>query len=209
MGIQAQTTSYVIISKIFNITILVMNLQQMSWECPGLHGPGTRQDIFRQTFAQVLEKYPKLIIPLFQRRYCWTDDQFEKWWNDVHHVKRDHLGHHNSGNVVVKPNQNKELIVIDGQQRLTTTLILLITLRNRMKSPKEANKYILNGDKYRLIPSYLDRPAFYSMIDKTENRNLDDVRNTTEVVTAGSRDNPENRKDCSSHQWRAYDYFER
>ena len=52
-----------------------------------------------------------------------------------------------------------------------------------MKSPKEANKYILNGDKYRLIPSYLDRPAFYSMIDKTENRNLDDVRNSTEVIT--------------------------
>ena len=89
-----------------------MNLQQMSWECPGLHGPGTRQDIFRQTFAQVFEKYPKLIIPLFQRRYCWTDNQFEKWWNDVHHGKRDHLGHHNSGNVVVKPNQNKGLHIL-------------------------------------------------------------------------------------------------
>ena len=52
-----------------------------------------------------------------------------------------------------------------------------------MKSPKEANKYILNSDKYRLIPSYLDRPAFYSMIDKTETRNLDNGRNTTDVVT--------------------------
>ena len=52
-----------------------------------------------------------------------------------------------------------------------------------MHNQNEANKYIMNGDKYRLIPSYLDRPAFYSMIDKTENRNLDDVRNTTEVVT--------------------------
>ena len=53
-----------------------------------------------------------------------------------------------------------------------------------MKSPKEANKYILNGDKYRLIPSYLDRPAFYSMIDKTENRNLDDVRNSTKMASS-------------------------
>jgi len=145
-------------------------LQQMSWECPGLHGPGTRQDISRQTFAQVLEKYPKLIIPLFQRRYCWKESQFEKWWNDVHHGKRDHLGHHSSGNVVVKPNDsNQELIIIDGQQRLTTTLILLITLRNRMRNPDEANRYIKNDrDEYRLIPSYLDRPAFYSMIDNND-----------------------------------------
>ena len=145
-------------------------LQQMSWECPGLHGPGTRQDISRQTFAQVLEKYPKLIIPLFQRRYCWKESQFEKWWNDVHHGKRDHLGHHSSGNVVVKPNDsNQELIIIDGQQRLTTTLILLITLRNRMRNPDVANRYIKNdSDEYRLIPSYLDRPAFYSMIDNND-----------------------------------------
>ena len=72
----------------------VMSLEQMSYECPGLHGPGTRQDIFIQTFAQVLERYPKLIIPLFQRRYCWTENQFEKWWNDVHHGERNDLVEH-------------------------------------------------------------------------------------------------------------------
>ena len=71
-----------------------MSLEQMSYRCPGLHGPGTRQEIFRQTFAQLLERYPKLIIPLFQRRYCWTEKQFEKWWNDVHHGKRNHLDLH-------------------------------------------------------------------------------------------------------------------
>ena len=67
-------------------------LHQLSWECPGLHGKGTRQDISRQTFAQVFEKYPKLIIPLFQRRYCWQESQFEGWWNDAYRGKRDHLG---------------------------------------------------------------------------------------------------------------------
>ena len=89
-----------------------MSLQQMSYRCPGLHGPGTRQDISRQTFAQVFEKYPKLIIPLFQRRYCWTEKQFEKWWNDIHHGHRDHLVGHNCGKVVVKPNQNRGVQVM-------------------------------------------------------------------------------------------------
>ena len=70
----------------------------------------------------------------------------------------------------IEPNDsNQELIIIDGQQRLTTTLILLITLRNRMRNPDEANRYIKNDrDEYRLIPSYLDRPAFYSMIDNND-----------------------------------------
>ena len=164
-----------------------MNLEQMSYRCPGLHGPGTRQDISRQTFAQVLEKYPKLIIPLFQRRYCWTEIQFEKWWNDVHHGERDYFGQHCTGKVRVKPNENQELIIIDGQQRFTTTIILLATLRNRMKNHKEANKYLMNGDDYRLIPSYLDRPAFYSII----------------------KNDSVNNHDIASYQWKAYHYFNR
>ena len=87
--------------------------------------------ICRQTFAQFLLKHPKLIIPLFQRRYCWQECQLEKWWDDARHGKRDHLGLHNSGNVVVKKcKQTADLIVIDGQQRITTTLILLTALRH-------------------------------------------------------------------------------
>ena len=105
-----------------------MNLTQMGWECPGLHGPGTRQDIYRQTFAQVLEKYPKLIIPLFQRRYCWTESQFEKWWNDVHHGKRDHLGHHSTGNVVVKPNKNGGKYILKDHSFSEMFILVNITL---------------------------------------------------------------------------------
>ena len=74
-----------------------MFLEQLSYRCPGLHGPGSQQEIYRQTFAQVFEKYPKLIIPLFQRRYCWTESQFENWWDDVHHGKRELFVDHSTG----------------------------------------------------------------------------------------------------------------
>ena len=167
-----------------------MSLEQMSYRCPGLHGPGTRQDISRQTFAQVLEKYTKLIIPMFQRRYCWTVSQFEKWWNDVHHGESDYFGQHSTGKVRVKPNEKNELIIIDGQQRFTTTLILLAALRNRMSNQNKANKYLIAGNDYRLIPSYLDRPAFYSIIS---------TKNEADI---------ENYPDSASHQWKAYHYFD-
>ena len=99
----------------------------------------------------------------------------------------DHLGLHNSGNVVVKPSGNrKEYIIIgnvssyfltdlsekylisDGQQRLTTTMLVLAAVRDELKSRGETT-----GDRYfsriflrsgnqetRLLPSLLDRPAF-------------------------------------------------
>ena len=44
--------------------------------------------------------------------------------------KRDHLGVHNTGNVVLKAAQDGEgFIVVDGQQRITTTMLLLTALR--------------------------------------------------------------------------------
>ena len=165
-------------------------LHQLSWECPGLHGKGTRQDISRQTFAQVFEKYPKLIIPLFQRRYCWQESQFEGWWNDAYRGKRDHLGLHNSGNVVVKP-INDELIIIDGQQRITTTLLLLSALKSHLTkkdSQKEIQKVLRDGKDvdWRLIPSYLDRQAFYS------------IMSSNETFTEEEKE---------SKQWKAFTYF--
>ena len=44
--------------------------------------------------------------------------------------KRDHLGVHNTGNVVLQTSKHGDgFIVIDGQQRITTAMLLLAALR--------------------------------------------------------------------------------
>ena len=49
---------------------------------------------------------------------------------DVVRGQRDHLGVHNTGNVVLKTSQHGDgYIVVDGQQRITTTMLLLAALR--------------------------------------------------------------------------------
>ena len=50
---------------------------------------------------------------------------------DVVRGQRDHLGVHNTGNVVLKTSKHGDgFIVIDGQQRITTTMLLLTALRH-------------------------------------------------------------------------------
>ena len=43
-----------------------------------------------------------------------------------------------------------------------------------MSNQNKANKYLMNGNDYRLIPSYLDRPAFYSIINNDAEENSPD-----------------------------------
>jgi hypothetical protein len=151
-------------------------LQQMSYTCPGLHTPDSRQEIGRRTFGDLFRDKKRLIIPLFQRRYCWQPSQWELWWNDVHHGKRDHLGHHNTGNVVIKPNDDtNEYIIIDGQQRLTTTMICIAAIRDQIramnKTENDSNSWIFMKSKSssnkltRILPSYLDRSAYFSIMN--------------------------------------------
>lgn len=66
-------------------------------------------------------------IPRYQRRYAWEENNIRDFWNDI--VKEKKKSHF-LGSMVVA-NADDLLEVIDGQQRLTTTLILLTVLRDR------------------------------------------------------------------------------
>ena len=108
-----------------------MALSHFSWNCPGMHGQESRQDIKRMTFRHLLTINKSLVIPIIQRRYCWHGDTVWRWFEDVVRGSRDHLGTHNTGNVVLKSSVDdgqETFIVIDGQQRITTTMLFLIAL---------------------------------------------------------------------------------
>ena len=79
---------------------------------------------------------------------------------------------------------NNTLLIIDGQQRLTTITLLLIALRNHLSeeveilekfSRKEIESYLINsnkdGDKkFRLILSESDKDTLLSLIDKNKRK---------------------------------------
>lgn len=79
-------------------------------------------------------------IPPFQRAYAWGRSEIERYFSDVTRIIESELDaeqhdklEHFFGTVVIKEEKagfaNKS-VVVDGQQRLTTTLIFLIALRD-------------------------------------------------------------------------------
>jgi uncharacterized protein with ParB-like and HNH nuclease domain len=86
-------------------------------------------------------------VPLYQRPYAWTKDQWEDLFEDINSLEVDKI--HFLGSIVVVPTGQHRLgvnyfEVVDGQQRLATLLIWLSVIRDiaKEKGNDELAKYI-------------------------------------------------------------------
>lgn len=88
-------------------------------------------------FSDLIEKNKRVFkVPVYQRNYDWTNIQCEKLYQDIMIAsKRDHK--HFTGTIVYIVGLNastlSEVLIIDGQQRLTTMYILLKALYDAAK----------------------------------------------------------------------------
>ena len=76
----------------------------------------------------------QFVIPIYQRNYDWTDTECKELLNDIISVETEDRGTHFIGSIVFihegtySTSEVKELVIIDGQQRLTTINILYVAL---------------------------------------------------------------------------------
>ena len=87
--------------------------------------------------AEVLEAAARttgLLIPLFQRRYCWSEQQWEPLWRTVCDLARQGDGAQHSLKRLLCLENSGGSVVLDGQQRLTTCCVLLAALRDATAS---------------------------------------------------------------------------
>ncbi len=122
------------------------------------------------------------VIPLFQRPYSWESPQWGTLWQDLAELcEEESPRNHFIGSIVTMPSKSvpegvTKYILIDGQQRLTTLLILLCVVRDRArKQPGNLadkiddlllrNRHQEGNDVYKLLPTQVDRPAFCAVID--------------------------------------------
>jgi uncharacterized protein with ParB-like and HNH nuclease domain len=69
-------------------------------------------------------------VPEHQRDYSWTEDEVSQFWEDIWQGVQTRTEHFLGPAVVRTTQEGHSYEIIDGQQRLTTTLILLAAIRN-------------------------------------------------------------------------------
>ncbi len=126
----------------------------------------------------------QLVIPIYQRVYSWEKEQCKELWDDIIKIGGDDKmeGHFIGSILYVMPNakhSGNTLLIIDGQQRLTTITLLLTALRDHLsdevKRKEIEDHYLINSDedgdkKFRLILSESDKYTLLSLIDKDKRK---------------------------------------
>ena len=150
------------------------------------------------TMNKLFGKTIRYLIPPFQRSYVWSkEDQWEPLWDDVRNTSEEYIENnsrtgadvrrlslnqaraHFLGAVVVQQQQFmtgeiETRLVIDGQQRLTTSQLLLdavqevLEKRGHNRIAKRMSLLVLNDDAYvdddddifKVWPTLNDRDAF-------------------------------------------------
>lgn len=135
-----------------------------------------------------LRKSPQFVIPIYQRNYSWTESQCKQLWSDLMRSGRDEdINGHFIGSIVYVERglstvtTQEALLVIDGQQRLTTSTLLIAALAkyfetnqlpellDSFSARKLRNYYLLNQDEegerhYKLILSETDKDTLLAII---------------------------------------------
>ena len=121
-------------------------------------------------------------VPRYQRSYSWTIDEINDFWTDVRDAAHDDSEYF-LGNVVLTEDEKVANVysIIDGQQRLVTTTILLAAMRDfyRRQNRNEVADAIQNVEicpldtaTYERTPriqmNAIDNPFYSSYILKSE-----------------------------------------
>ena len=146
----------------------------------------------------------RFVVPVFQRPYSWDLDNCNQLWEDILAVGRGNGSPHFTGSVVwiqqglMSPGGITPLMLIDGQQRMTTITLLIIALARYAKAHPEkqlsfslpeiidrsylVDKYKSGDDRYKLTLSQGDRMTLRTLEDNLENDDVEIVQDSERLL---------------------------
>lgn len=115
------------------------------------------------------------VIPVYQRNYSWKVENCEKLFDDLLHSTKTSKNHY-FGNVVYYPvwadyaSGYAELALIDGQQRITTVMLLLAAMRDVFNDDAITETYLVNSrgqekNRVKLKQIESDRVVYEAIIN--------------------------------------------
>ena len=159
---------------------------------------------------KIIEGTTQFLVPHYQRAYSWKRDHWQQLWDDVIALVDERSSStpemmkptHFIGSMVTIPGQSipqgvAKYVLIDGQQRITTLMLLLAALRDRARELGDnrraemvhnlylTNQYQEKLEHYKLLPTQADdqttsdRTAFIRILSPDAGPKVDAHRTTS------------------------------
>ena len=138
-------------------------------------------------FLDFLKTSPQFVIPIYQRTYSWTERECRQLWDDIVRTgSNDAVSAHFVGSIVYiekglyQVSSQSPLLVIDGQQRLTTVTLILEALARQLgdsepvdgfSAKKLRSYYVLNpleeGERgFKLLLTQTDKASLLALVQQ-------------------------------------------
>ena len=146
-------------------------------------------DTHDRKVIDILGDQKRFIVPFYQRHYKWEDNLWLSFWEDVRSKAEEKLAGnlkfaHYMGALILSPESvnvavTPRLLIVDGQQRITTFQLFLSALKEAAEELEHSDigesvqDYLFNkpksGDKgddvrFKLAPNRADRKIFYMLV---------------------------------------------
>lgn len=115
----------------------------------------SKLNVDQKTIDDLLsDKKADFLIPDYQRPYAWNEEQCQTLWDDIfqfsfpdnNYEEFDENEEYFLGSIVTYKNENGKSEVIDGQQRLTTLMLILRAFYDKFANMQDKNS-ILTRDR--------------------------------------------------------------
>ena len=135
-----------------------------------------------------LRKSEQFAVPIYQRTYSWTEAECRQLWDDIIRTgSNDNIRAHFLGSIVYvekglySVTGYSPMLIIDGQQRLTTVSLIIEALARHLENSDEIidgfstkklrNYYLLNSEetderRYKLILSKTDKETYLTLVSQ-------------------------------------------
>lgn len=149
----------------------------------------------RKIMGLISEMNMRFVVPVYQRPYSWGESQCVQLWDDILAVGRKRGVPHFTGSIVTIQDGRMSdqgvtpLLLIDGQQRITTIMLLLIALARYTQRHGEkglpfsrdeivqggylTNRFRTGDDHYKLTLSKNDKAIYQALVDTVEAAELE------------------------------------
>lgn len=132
---------------------------------------------------RMLERRQQFRIPIYQRRYSWRVTECKKLLDGIAKAAEGtddcFIGTMVNVSVSVGPDKNPVYVVIDGQQRMTTVMLILAALKKALDSAGNTsvaeqvgdciyNRYAGGEEKYKLVSVAEDKTTLECIMENRE-----------------------------------------